>query len=81
MSKKDEPIPHRITRNDHAVRFWRLRIFFWDHGSTWRRANTGHVNLGQMKVMSAVENCCTAALGSHVVRCEDYSHKERKYSI
>src|SRR5277367_2082677 len=43
---------------------------FRDHGPAWRRANAGHVSLGQMKVMSAIESCRTAALGGHVVRCE-----------
>jgi hypothetical protein len=44
---------------------------FRDHGSAWRDANRGHVSLGQLKVMSAIESCRTAALGGHVVRCED----------
>src|ERR1700680_425119 len=43
---------------------------FRDHGTAWRRANAGHVSLGQMKVMSAIERCRTAALGGHVGRCE-----------
>jgi hypothetical protein len=29
----------------------------------WRQANAGHVSLDQLKVMSAIENCRTAALG------------------
>ena len=44
---------------------------FRDHGAAWRRANAGHVSLGQMKVMSALERCRTAALGGHVARCEN----------
>ncbi len=47
---------------------------FRDHGPAWRQANAGHVSLGQLKVMSAIESCRTAALGGHVVRCEDCSH-------
>jgi len=43
---------------------------FRDHGAAWRRANAGHVSLDQMKVMSAIERCRTAALGGHVARCE-----------
>ena len=35
---------------------------FRDHGSAWRLANAGHVSLDQMKVMSAIERCRTAAL-------------------
>ena len=44
---------------------------FRDHGAAWRRANVGHVSLDQMKVMSAIERCRTAALGGHVARCEN----------
>jgi hypothetical protein len=47
---------------------------FRDHGAAWRRANAGHVSLDQLKVMSAIERCRTAALGGHVARCEDCSH-------
>ena len=46
---------------------------FRDHGPAWRKANAAHVSLGQLKVMSAIESCRTAALGGHVVRCEDCS--------
>jgi len=44
---------------------------FRDHGSAWREANRRHVSLEQMKVMSAIERCRTAALGGHVARCEN----------
>ena len=47
---------------------------FRDHGPAWRQANAGHVSLGQLKVMSAIESCRTAALGGHVERCEDCAH-------
>ena len=47
---------------------------FRAHGAAWRRANAGHVSLGQLKVMSAIESCRTAALGGHVARCEKCSH-------
>ena len=47
---------------------------FRDHGAAWRKANAGHVSLGQLKVMSAIESCRTAALGGHVARCENCSH-------
>ena len=42
-----------------------------DHGAAWRSANAGHVSLDQLKVMSAIERCRTAALGGHVERCEN----------
>ena len=44
---------------------------FRDHGPAWRDANRGHVSLPQLKVMSAIERCRTAALGGHVARCEN----------
>ena len=44
---------------------------FRDHGAAWRETNRGHVSLGQLKVMSAIEGCRTAALGGHVARCEN----------
>ena len=39
-----------------------------------RGSNTGHVSLAQLKVMSAIENCRTAALGGHVASCENCSY-------
>jgi hypothetical protein len=53
---------------------------FRGHGAAWRRANAGHVSLGQLKVMSAIESCRTAALGGHVARCEKCSHTQIAYN-
>ena len=53
---------------------------FRDHGPAWRTANAGHVSLGQLKVMSAIESCRTVALGGHVLRCEDCSHTQIAYN-
>jgi hypothetical protein len=53
---------------------------FRDHGSAWRAANAGHVSLDQLKVMSAIERCRTAALGGHVERCENCSHTVIAYN-
>ena len=39
------------------------------HGAAWRAAQRGHLSLGQLKVMSAIEQCRSAALGGHVLRC------------
>jgi hypothetical protein len=57
-----------------------VEIIFRDHGPAWRRANSGHVSLGQLKVMSAIESCRTAALGGHFERCEDCSHTRVAYN-
>jgi hypothetical protein len=53
---------------------------FRDFGPTWRRVNAGHVSLDQLKVMSAIELCRTAALGGHVARCEDCAHTTIAYN-
>ncbi|MFQ5938312.1 MAG: transposase zinc-binding domain-containing protein, partial [Acidiferrobacterales bacterium] len=53
---------------------------FRDHGAAWRAANAGHVSLAQLKVMSAIERCRTAALGGHVARCEDCEHTTIAYN-
>jgi len=53
---------------------------FRNHGAAWRRANAGHVSLGQIKVMSAIERCRTAALGGHVARCEDCAYTTIAYN-
>jgi hypothetical protein len=42
---------------------------FRTHGPAWREAQRGHLSLGQLKVMSAIEQCRSAALGGHVLRC------------
>lgn len=53
---------------------------FRDHGAAWRRANAGHVSLEQLKVMSAIERCRTAALGGHVAACQDCAHTTIAYN-
>jgi hypothetical protein len=50
------------------------------HGAAWRRANAGHVSLGQLQVMSAIVSCRTAALGGHVARCENCTHTQIAYN-
>ena len=53
---------------------------FRDHGPAWRQAHAGHVSLDQLKVMSAIESCRTAALGGHVARCEDCAYTTIAYN-
>ena len=45
---------------------------FRDYGAAWRQANAGHVSLGQLKVMSAIESCRTAAL--FISACGQYDN-------
>jgi Transposase zinc-binding domain len=57
-----------------------VAVIFRGHGAAWRKANAGHVSLGQLKVMSAIENCRSAALGGHVARCEKCAHTKISYN-
>ena len=41
--------------------FLEVAEIFRDLGGAWREANRGHVSLDQLKVMSAIERCRTAA--------------------
>ena len=49
-------------------------------GAGFRRAQAGHLSLGQLKVMSAIERCRSAALGGHVAACEDCGHSHIAYN-
>ncbi len=49
-------------------------------GPGYRRAHAGHLGVGQLKVMSAIETCRTAALGGHVEGCEDCGHLRIAYN-
>ena len=53
---------------------------FRRHGDAYREDNAGHLSLGQLKVMGAVRNCRTAALGGHVERCGDCGHSKIAYN-
>ncbi len=53
---------------------------FRAHGPTWRTANAAQVSLGQLKVMSAIERCRTAAFGGHVARCEKCANTQIAYN-
>lgn len=48
------------------------------HGQTLRA--TGQLSLVQLKVMSAIERCRSAALGGHVLRCEACQHLDIAYN-
>lgn len=49
-------------------------------GPAYRAAHAGHLSLAQLKVMSAIEHCRTAALGGHVEACEDCGHWRVAYN-
>jgi hypothetical protein len=49
-------------------------------GPTYRATHAGHLSLRQLKVMSAIEHCRTAALGGHLEACEDCGHWRIAYN-
>jgi Zn finger protein HypA/HybF involved in hydrogenase expression len=53
---------------------------FRAQGQVWRQAHAGHISLGQLKVMSAIETCRSAALGGHVLRCSACEHQQIAYN-
>lgn len=60
----------------------RLKVadVFRRFGSAWRQSHRRHISLGLLKVMSAIENCRSAALGGHVLRCKTCSHLQIAYN-
>jgi Putative transposase/Transposase zinc-binding domain len=53
---------------------------FRAHGPAWRHQERGHFSLGQLKAMSAVENCRSAALGGHALRCSSCAQPQIAYN-
>jgi hypothetical protein len=53
---------------------------FRDQGPAWRQAHAGHISLDQLKVMSAIECCRSAALGGHVLCCEGCAQVQIAYN-
>jgi Transposase zinc-binding domain/Putative transposase len=53
---------------------------FRAEGAGYRAVQAGHLSLTQLKVMSAIENCRTAALGGHVDGCDDCGYVRVAYN-
>lgn len=51
-----------------------------DHGPARRTAQAGHLSLGKLKVMSAIEHCRTPLLGGHVEQCDACGHIQIAYN-
>jgi hypothetical protein len=49
-------------------------------GAGYRTVEAGHLSLHQLKVMTAIEHCRTAALGGHVEACADCEHTRIAYN-
>ena len=53
---------------------------FRSAGPAYRASHAGHLSLHQLKVMSAIEHCRTAAMGGHVEACTDCGHWRVAYN-
>ena len=53
---------------------------FRTHGPSWRKNQQGHLSLDQLKVMSAIEQCRTAALGGHALHCDGCADDQLSYN-
>ena len=53
---------------------------FRAEGAGYRAVQAGHLSLPQLKVMSAIEHCRTAALGGHVDGCDDCGYLRVAYN-
>ena len=53
---------------------------FRAHGASYRQRQRGHLSLLQLKVMSAIERCRSAALGGHVLRCSACAQPQIAYN-
>jgi hypothetical protein len=53
---------------------------FRAEGAGYRAVQAGHLSLALLKVMSAIENCRTAALGGHVDGCDDCGYLRIAYN-
>ncbi len=57
-----------------------LEDIFRDFGSAWCKVNAEHISLGQLKLMTAIERCRSAALGGHVLRCTGCQTQQIAYN-
>ena len=61
-------------------RRWKSTTSSVSMGRPWRATHAGRVSLAQLKVMSAIETCRTAALGGHVESCQSCGHTRIAYN-
>ena len=57
---------------------WEVADIVRDHAPAWRRDRP--LNLRQLKALSAIERCRSAALGGHVIRCEQCHDDQIAYN-
>ena len=57
---------------------WEVADVFRDHGPAWRRDRA--LSLTSLKAMSAIERCRSAALGGHVLHCDQCTEIQIAYN-
>ena len=57
---------------------WEVADVLRDHGPAWRRDHG--LSLASLKAMSAIERCRSAALGGHVLRCDQCTDVQIAYN-
>lgn len=50
------------------------------HGDEFRQAHGGSLSVGQKRVLRAIEQCRTAALGGHLEQCDQCGHERNAYN-
>ena len=53
---------------------------FRRYGDAYRQQHAGSLSLAQLRVMSAIERCRTAALGGHVEQCDQCQYQRLAYN-
>ncbi|HEX2662745.1 MAG TPA: transposase zinc-binding domain-containing protein, partial [Candidatus Acidoferrum sp.] len=53
---------------------------FRRYGDAYRQLHAGSLSLAQLRVVSAVERCRTAALGGHVEQCDQCGYQRNAYN-
>ena len=72
--------PTGLRAHTYVTALGLLAVIFRAHGPAWRDAQHEHLSLGQLKVMSAIEQCRTATLGGHVLCCPACDHQDIAYN-
>jgi hypothetical protein len=53
---------------------------FRRYGVAYREQHAAHLSTGQRRVMTAIEQCRTAALGGHLERCDECGHERNAFN-
>jgi Putative transposase/Transposase zinc-binding domain len=53
---------------------------FRRYGEAYRQQHTGSLSLAQLRVMTAIERCRTAALGGHIEQCDQCRYERHAYN-